>query len=170
MTSYIWTVTGTLNTDYTIVSGGIGSTSNTVTIKWLTAGSKTVTVNYTQGGIPGTTPASASTTVALDTQAPIITCQASFTDEQCKYLSTYFTPPVYSDNCNVTRLTWTLSGATSASSISSGINIVSDYQLGEGATTIVYTASDAANNSTTCDCTPSQYYKNQLITSKIITT
>src|SRR5439155_21919653 len=44
--TYVWTVPGTLGTDYTISSGGISSTDNTVTLKWLTTGSKTVTVNY----------------------------------------------------------------------------------------------------------------------------
>ena len=151
--NYTWTVQGVLNIDYIIVSGGIGSTSYTVTIKWLTTGSKTVTVNYTEGGIPESTPASASTTVVLDTQAPVITCQASFTDEQCKYLNTYFTPPVYSDNCGVSRLTWIMSGATTASSNSSGINILSNYPLGEGVTTIVYTAFDVENYSATCSFT-----------------
>jgi len=44
--NYVWTVPGVLNTDYTIVSGGLGTTSNTVTLQWLTTGVKTVTVNY----------------------------------------------------------------------------------------------------------------------------
>ena len=151
--NYIWTVPGIINSDYTIVLGGIGLTSNTVTIKWLTSGSKTVTVNYSEGGIPGTVPVSSSTIVSLDTQPPSITCQASFTDEQCKYLSSYFAPPVYSDNCGVTRLTWTMTGASTVSSVSSGINIISNYPLAEGITTITYTAYDAASNSATCSFT-----------------
>ena len=44
--NYVWTVPGVLNTDYTIVSGGIGTTDNTVTLQWLTTGTKTVTINY----------------------------------------------------------------------------------------------------------------------------
>ena len=44
--NYVWTVSGTLNTDYTIVSGGLSVTDNSVTIQWLTSGSKVVTVNY----------------------------------------------------------------------------------------------------------------------------
>ncbi|MBX9888658.1 MAG: T9SS sorting signal type C domain-containing protein [Flavobacteriaceae bacterium] len=47
MTNYVWTVPGALGTDYSITSGSLGTTSNSVTLKWLTAGSKTVTVNYT---------------------------------------------------------------------------------------------------------------------------
>ncbi len=48
MASYVWGFPGVLNTDYSITSGGTG-TSNTVTLQYLTAGSKTVTINYTNG-------------------------------------------------------------------------------------------------------------------------
>jgi hypothetical protein len=44
----MWTFGGVAGTDYTIVSGG-NSTSNTSVITWLTTGTKTVTVNYTDG-------------------------------------------------------------------------------------------------------------------------
>ena len=47
MSNYVWNVPGALGTDYSIISGGISLTDNTVTLKWLTSGSKTVTVNYT---------------------------------------------------------------------------------------------------------------------------
>jgi len=64
--NYVWNVPGNSGTDYSITSGGIGSTSNTVTIKWLTAGSKTVTVNYTDGnGCVGTSASSTVTVHAL---------------------------------------------------------------------------------------------------------
>ncbi|KAF2335532.1 T9SS sorting signal type C domain-containing protein [Flavobacterium daemonense] len=72
--SYLWTVTGTLNTDYSIVSGSL--TSNTVTLKWLTTGSKTVTVNYknsyngnANNGCYGATPAT-NTIMVTDPPAP----------------------------------------------------------------------------------------------------
>lgn len=61
-TNYVWNVPGVLNTDYTITSGGIGATSNIVTLKWITSGSKTVSVNYTNGnGCIGTTAQTATT-------------------------------------------------------------------------------------------------------------
>jgi hypothetical protein len=44
-TNYSWVPSGVSGTDYTINSGGI-STSNTITITWLTNGSKTMTMNY----------------------------------------------------------------------------------------------------------------------------
>jgi hypothetical protein len=63
-TNYNWAFPGSvLNTDYTIIAGG-GTTNNTVTIKWLTAGSKTVAINYNNGfGCSGATPTNSTTTV-----------------------------------------------------------------------------------------------------------
>ena len=45
--NYIWTLPGIVGTDYSISSGGTGSSSSSVTVKWLTQGSKTVTISYT---------------------------------------------------------------------------------------------------------------------------
>jgi hypothetical protein len=62
--AYVWTVSGTLNTDYTITSGGTGAASSSLTLKWLSSGSKTVTVNYNNAsGCSGLTAASSTTTV-----------------------------------------------------------------------------------------------------------
>lgn len=70
--NYVWVVPGILNTDYMIVSGGIGNTDNSVILKWLTAGSKTVTVNYSDiNSCAGTSPASNTTTVSLS-QTPTV--------------------------------------------------------------------------------------------------
>lgn len=68
--NYVWSIPGTLNTDYTITSGGT-STSNTLTVKWLTGGSKTVTVGYTDGGCASTTPASYNSMVNSNAVTPI---------------------------------------------------------------------------------------------------
>jgi gliding motility-associated-like protein len=62
-TNYVWSVPGTLNTDYTISSGGTGSASNTVTLRWLSSGSKTVTVNYTDA-CPGIVVATNTITIS----------------------------------------------------------------------------------------------------------
>jgi gliding motility-associated-like protein len=48
MVNYVWSFPGVLNTDYKIISGGIGSTNHIVEVEWLTAGSKTVTVSYSE--------------------------------------------------------------------------------------------------------------------------
>ncbi len=63
--NYDWFVSGSINTDYTIVSGSVSTTSNMVRIKWLTTGVKTVTVNFTSSqGCQGIVPAVSSTTVS----------------------------------------------------------------------------------------------------------
>ena len=54
--------------------------------------------------------------------------------------------PTFSDNCAVTSLTWTLTGATTASSPSTGINYVDNRTFGFGITTVTYTARDAVGN------------------------
>lgn len=62
--NYVWNVQGTAGVDYSITSGGIGPTSYTVAIKWLTTGNKTVTVNYdNSNGCSGATAATSTTTI-----------------------------------------------------------------------------------------------------------
>ena len=46
MSNYVWGFPGTSDIDYIIISGGT-VTSNTVTVKFLTTTSKTLTINYT---------------------------------------------------------------------------------------------------------------------------
>ena len=66
------------------------------------------------------------------------------------------TTPVYSDNCGVTQLTWTMTGATTASSAGTGINTISSpYSFNVGTTTVTYVATDAAGNAATCTFTVS---------------
>ncbi|ERM83492.1 hypothetical protein P872_00220 [Rhodonellum psychrophilum GCM71 = DSM 17998] len=63
--NYTWIIPGTAGTDYYITAGGIGTTSNTVTIDWRTHGTKTVTVNYSNAnGCTGVNPA--FNTIVLD--------------------------------------------------------------------------------------------------------
>ncbi|SHO65400.1 glycine-rich domain-containing protein, partial [Algoriphagus zhangzhouensis] len=45
--NYLWTIPGTSGVDYTITSGGNGTSDPTVTLTWLTDGSKDVSVSYT---------------------------------------------------------------------------------------------------------------------------
>ncbi|MCX8020859.1 MAG: HYR domain-containing protein [Chitinophagaceae bacterium] len=102
------------------------------------------------------------TVTVNDNEAPTITCPANQvrnTDPGQCYAT--FTPPqpTFADNCAVTRLTWTMTGATTGSSPNTGINFVPSTQFllsgttGTGVTTITYTATDAAGNSRTCSFT-----------------
>ena len=49
-TNYVWILPGVSGTDYTVTAGGT-STDNSITLQWLTPGSKTVGINYTSSGI-----------------------------------------------------------------------------------------------------------------------
>jgi gliding motility-associated-like protein len=67
---YVWDFGGSLNTDYSIVSGG-SSTDNTATLQWITTGSKTVKVNYNNtNNCSAVTPA--STTATINNCLPLI--------------------------------------------------------------------------------------------------
>lgn len=61
MDDYTWTLSGVENTDYAITAGSIDG--HTLTVTWLTAGEKTVTINYSENGCPGKNPATVTHTV-----------------------------------------------------------------------------------------------------------
>lgn len=67
---YIWTYPGTLNTDYTITSGG-AITDNSVTLKYITFGSKTVTINYTENGCTAASATSSTATMVSVTSGDL---------------------------------------------------------------------------------------------------
>lgn len=69
-TNYVWTFPGTLNTDYSITSGGTGS-DNSVTLKWLTTGSKSVSVSYTSAS--GCAAVEAATSTPTSPISPFVT-------------------------------------------------------------------------------------------------
>ena len=100
--NYIWSVPGTLGTDYTITSGGIGAASNTVTLKWLTAGSKTVTVNYTSSSCTGLIAATSNTTVTV---RPVATFTSSPGANTCAG-----TAVTYTTQAGQSNYTWTVEG------------------------------------------------------------
>ena len=69
-TNYVWTLSGVLNTDYSITSGGT-TTDNTIVLKWLTTGSKVVTVNYNNSNNCSATVATSS--ISTEVLDPIVT-------------------------------------------------------------------------------------------------
>src|SRR5665647_3559143 len=104
-TSYVWTFTGVSGTDYSITSGGT-ATDNTVTLKWLTAGSKTVTINYTNAG--GCTAAAAtSSTATLVTLLPTPTFTVQPGATACSA-----TNVIYTTQAGQTSYVWTFTGVS----------------------------------------------------------
>ena len=61
--------------------------------------------------------------------------------------------PVATDNCPVTTLIWTMTGATTLNSPLTGINYVTGQTFNVGLTTVTYTAFDAAGNTASCSFT-----------------
>jgi hypothetical protein len=87
---------------------------------------------------------------------PTITCPSPITQnsETGKCSRKVNTPnPVFGDNCKVDRLTWTMTGATSSSSSSWGINYVGTKTFNVGVTTVTYTAKDDWGNAASCSYT-----------------
>jgi len=65
-TNYQWTISGVQGIDYSIESGAVINTSPTVSLKWLTNGNKSVSVNYTSlNGCKASNPVISNTSVSL---------------------------------------------------------------------------------------------------------
>lgn len=58
--------------------------------------------------------------------------------------------PQVTDNCTLSTLTWSLSGADTGSSPATGMNYLGMHSFPVGVTTVTYTATDAAGNTQTC--------------------
>jgi hypothetical protein len=143
-TNYIWSVPGTAGVDYTITSGGIGTTSNTVTLQWLTTGNKTVTVNYTTTvGCPGLVAASNTTTVNA---RPVVTFTASPGASSCTGASI-----TYTTQAGQTNYTWTVPGTAgidytiTSGGIGTGSNTVTLQWLTAGSKTVTVNYTNASN-------------------------
>ena len=80
--NYTWTYTGISGTDYTITSGG-SSTDNTVTLKWLTPGNKSVTVNYSNAAGCSAPVATSSTLTTVSTTLPVSVSIAADANPVC---------------------------------------------------------------------------------------
>ncbi|MDN3676656.1 hypothetical protein QWY90_04950 [Flavobacterium paronense] len=101
--NYVWVVPGTSGIDYNITAGGIGSSNNSVTLTWLTAGSKTVSVNYTN--VSGCTAATAKTNTTIVSIVPTISVQHSMA-AQTVCQGTAFTPLSVTTTGTVTGYQW----------------------------------------------------------------
>ena len=77
--NYVWNIDGILNTDYQIVSGGLGSTNASATVKWIKTGTYHVTVNYTSNSCTAVTAASTTTDVSPLSAPPVLTAATGAT-------------------------------------------------------------------------------------------
>ncbi|WP_324721749.1 HYR domain-containing protein [Salinimicrobium sp. HB62] len=107
----------------------------------------TTTINYIVTDAAGnTTPGSLTVTIE-DDEAPEITLGNAIlktTDAGACTASIAIPDAVFSDNCSGSSLSWSMSGATTAS----GTNQVGTHTFNLGTTTINYIVTDAAGNTT----------------------
>jgi hypothetical protein len=107
-----------------------------------------------------------------DTQNPTVNCPVNtlnpsmpdlFEDfvsgNGCTWVPTNVPKPTFADNCAVVGVTYTLSGATVASSPMTGFNYVNTATLNLGITTVTYAAWDASGNSSV-PCTHRVWIRN----------
>ncbi len=77
--NYVWSFSGVLSTDYTITSGG-SSSDNSVTVKWLTTGTQSVSVNYANSnGCSASSATTTNTTVNNNLIPPTLTAASGAT-------------------------------------------------------------------------------------------
>jgi CshA-type fibril repeat protein len=89
----------------------------------------------------------------IDTTDPALTCPANVTINSAAGTCTAVVnniAGVASDGCNLTSVTYTLSGATVANSPASGINNASGQTFNLGETLVTYIATDASGNISNC--------------------
>lgn len=89
----------------------------------------------------------------MDDENPIISCYDDdlvYVPNSISAIDYPFNETFFDDNCGVTDFVWTMSGATTRSSSSSGINLLGEQRLNVGTTTIQLTVRDQEGNSTSC--------------------
>jgi len=108
------------------------------------------TVTYTVTDLSGNTGTCNFTVTVNDNESPTVNCLGNMTinsaPNMCSAVVNGISPIGFNDNCAVTSVSYTLSGAT----VGSGLNDASGTTFNLGATTVVYTASDGAGNTGTC--------------------
>ncbi len=98
------------------------------------------------------TPVEASITLTGDVTNPEITCPNNVSVDNVNGCdkAVLLDAPIYSDNCKVKSLSWTLVGATNASSSLTGIRPITSKIFNNGTTTVTYTVRDFTDLSNSC--------------------
>jgi hypothetical protein len=114
-------------------------------------GTTTYTVVATD--INGNTATCTAQIVVSDAEPPVLACPSnqsvSITGASCNAQLSNIAA-VVSDNCSISSLSYTTTGATVGSSVTTGINDASVVSFALGSTTVTYLATDASGNSSTC--------------------
>ncbi len=114
------------------------------------------TITYTVKDAAGRSASSSFAVTVTDNERPSLSCPASIVQTSANGScgrSIAVPAPGYSDNCSVKKLTWYMTGATSANSGQNGVNLVGTRTFNVGVTTVTYSIWDAANNTRSCTFT-----------------
>ncbi|MFN5237469.1 MAG: HYR domain-containing protein, partial [Bacteroidota bacterium] len=143
VTATTWTLSG--------VTTGTGSSS----LAGVVFNKGVTTVEWGVADAAGNTGTCSFTVTVNDDDNPTLSCVANQTKgtaaPACNYTSsgTEFNLTASSDNCGITATTYTLGGVTSGT----GSNSLSAVTFNKGATTVQWSVSDAAGNTSTCSFT-----------------
>jgi gliding motility-associated-like protein len=143
--SLTWTMTGA-----TVASSAATGINQVGTYTFNTG---VTTVTYIVKDAAGNQATCLFTVTITDNILPTITCPVNISqndDAGACHASVIVPNALIADNCSVASLTWTMTGATVASSAATGINQVGTYTFNTGVTTVTYTVKDAAGNQATC--------------------
>jgi gliding motility-associated-like protein len=114
------------------------------------------TVSYTAKDGSGNNTICSFTVTVTDNENPDISCPVNVTVNtgagMCNATVTIADATI-SDNCSVSALTWTMTGATSGSSPLTGINQVGTRVFNTGTTTVTLIAKDEAGRQSSCSFT-----------------
>ncbi len=156
-TSASLVITGTSFTGATSVNiNGLAVASYTVNSS--TQITAILNSNNTSGLITIVTPngTATSTTPLTIESAPVIMCPSNYSSTitvgTCSKSVTTANPTL-TGACTVNKLTWSLTGATTANSATTGINYLGTHLFNSGITDVTYTATDAVLHTVTCSFT-----------------
>ena len=141
---------GATMTTYTMVGSTNGGSSGSSITQAFNRGVTFVTFTTTATG--GSSACQVTVTVT-DNQAPQVTAPANVTQgtdnvSGCKAAVT-IPAATYGDNCQVTKLTYALTGATTGASPTTGINANASGDYNKGTTTVTFTVTDIAGLTST---------------------
>jgi hypothetical protein len=152
VTTLTWIATGATSCSST--SSGINQVGTRTFNKGVT------TITYTVLDAAGNSSTAIVTVTVTDNEKPTVNAGSNVNTTtsadgvgNCK-TSVAITAPVSSDNCAVTTMTWTITGATTCSSTATtGINQVGTRDFNKGVSTITYMVKDEAGNTATSSMT-----------------
>ncbi len=140
---------GTPTLTWTMSGSNAGTGTGVIDSMLLNVG--VTTVRYTLRDSASNVATATHTITLVELKRPLITCPANITRSATTCSVSVSTPaPIYSDNCNVQSLVWTLAGATKLSSNTTGIRLVGTKVFNAGTTTVRYTVRDSSNNARFC--------------------